>query len=78
MSPVCCSKAGVLKSSIRLCLGRLQGIEQTAGKRIGELRAKKGWSQDEFAHGAGLNWGHLYRLERGIQSMTLTTLKMRF
>jgi transcriptional regulator with XRE-family HTH domain len=36
---------------------------------------KKGWSQEELAHRAGLNRTHMYRLERGIQSMTLTTLK---
>jgi len=56
-------------------LWKLQDIEQTVGKKIGELRAQKGWSQEEFAHRAGLNRTHLYRLERGIQSMTLTTLK---
>ena len=75
LRPACCFKAGVLKSIIPLRLRWLQDIELTVGKRIGALRAKKGWSQDEFAHRAGLNRTHLYRLERGLQSMTLATLK---
>lgn len=53
----------------------LQDIERIVGERISELRAKKAWSQDEFAHRAGLNRTHVFRLERGLQSMTLSTLK---
>lgn len=45
------------------------------GKKISELRTAKGWSQEELAHRAGLNRTHLYRLEGGLQSMTLSTLK---
>lgn len=53
----------------------MQDIQVEVGKRIAAIRAKKAWSQEELAHRAGLNRTHLYRLERGIQSMTLTTLK---
>lgn len=53
----------------------LQAIEQIVGKKISELRTAKGWSQEELAHRAGLNRTHLYRLEGGLQSMTLSTLK---
>jgi transcriptional regulator with XRE-family HTH domain len=53
----------------------LQDIERIVGERIAEIRAQKGWSQEEFAHRAGLNRTHLYRLERGLQSMTLKTLQ---
>ena len=63
------------KSIIALRLNSLQDIEQVVGKRIAALRVKKGWSQDEFAHLAGLNRTHLYRLERGLQSMKLATIK---
>jgi transcriptional regulator with XRE-family HTH domain len=66
----------VPKSIIALRLEALQEIEREVGKRVAELRANKGWSQDEFAHRAGLNRTHLYRLERGLQSMTLATLKV--
>jgi transcriptional regulator with XRE-family HTH domain len=53
----------------------LQDLQTTVGQRIQKLRMKKGWSQEELAHRAGLNRTHMYRLERGLQSMTLTTLK---
>jgi len=53
----------------------LQDLERTVGARIRELRAEKGWSQEELAWRAGLNRTHLYRLEGGLQSMTLATLE---
>lgn len=56
-------------------MGDLQHIEQLVGERIAQLRAQKGWNQEELAHRAGLNRAHLYRLEKGLQSMTLKTLK---
>lgn len=65
----------MLKSIIALRLEWLQYIEQVVGERISALRALKGLSQDEFAHRAKLNRAHVYRLEKGLQSMTLSTLK---
>jgi transcriptional regulator with XRE-family HTH domain len=54
----------------------LQEVEEIVGKRIQDLRRKKGFTQDQFAVHAGLNRTHLYRLESGKQSITLRTLKI--
>jgi transcriptional regulator with XRE-family HTH domain len=53
----------------------LQDVEKTVGKRISDLRLRKGITQDDFANLSGLNRTHLYRIESGKQSATLKTLK---
>jgi transcriptional regulator with XRE-family HTH domain len=51
-------------------------INRFVGKRIRTIRVKKGITQDRLAELTGLNRVHLYRLENGLQSMTLNTLKI--
>jgi transcriptional regulator with XRE-family HTH domain len=66
----------VLSSIVIHTLGALQDVEVIVGKKIQELRKKKGFTQDQFAAHAGVNRTHLYRLESGRQSITLRTLKI--
>ncbi len=38
------------------------------------LRQSKGWSQEEFAHGAGLHRTYVSDLERGARNPTITVV----
>lgn len=44
------------------------------GERIKQLREQRGWSQDTFAHLAGLNRAYPHRLETAKVDMRFTTL----
>lgn len=44
------------------------------GQCIKQLREERGWSQDTFAHLAGLNRAYPHRLETAKVDMRLTTL----
>jgi transcriptional regulator with XRE-family HTH domain len=44
------------------------------GRRIRELRVKKGWSQEEFAANCNLHRSHMGEIERGNANITLSTL----
>ncbi|MFB9995157.1 helix-turn-helix domain-containing protein [Deinococcus oregonensis] len=44
------------------------------GERIKQLREGRGWSQDTFAHLAGLNRAYPHRLETAKVDMRFTTL----
>ena len=48
---------------------------ELVGERIVKLRKQKGVTRDRLAGMTGLHRSHLYRLEKGIQSMSLDTLK---
>ncbi len=65
----------MLQSIVVHTLRWLQDVEKTVGKRISDLRLRKGITQDDFANLSGLNRTHLYRIESGKQSATLKTLK---
>lgn len=45
------------------------------GKRIRELREKKGSSQEAFAGACGLNRVHMSDIERGQVNLSIATLK---
>jgi transcriptional regulator with XRE-family HTH domain len=49
-------------------------IHAQLGATIRELRVKKGWSQEEFAHICGLHRSHMGEIERGRANITLATL----
>jgi transcriptional regulator with XRE-family HTH domain len=51
-------------------------IQRHVGKRVRQLRLKKGWSQDLFADKSGLNRAHVGEIERGEANVTLQTLKI--
>lgn len=44
------------------------------GQRIRQLRAKQGWSQEEFAARCGLHRTYVSGVERGGRNPTLTVL----
>lgn len=46
------------------------------GKRIRQLKLKKGQSQTEFAESLGINRGHLSDLEHGKRETGITTLQV--
>lgn len=48
--------------------------QRRVGKRIRELRLKKGWSQEYLAAEAGLNMNYLGGIERGERNPTLKNL----
>ena len=44
------------------------------GKRVHDLRAAKGWSQEEFAHVGGLHRTYIGQVERGEKNISLGNL----
>ncbi len=49
-------------------------VEQIIGKRIGQLRRKKGYTQQQFAEIIGLSTNYLSDIERGKSSARLDKL----
>jgi transcriptional regulator with XRE-family HTH domain len=61
----------------------MQEIHKNLGKRIANLRKKRGFSQEGFAHECGFHRSYMGAVERGEKNITLTmvhrvakTLKM--
>jgi len=52
----------------------MQEFQMQLGRKIRELRKKKGWSQEEFADKCGIGRAHMSLIERGQQNLTLATL----
>jgi transcriptional regulator with XRE-family HTH domain len=52
----------------------MQGIEKRFGERVRQLRLKRGWSQDEFADGAGFHRAYIGTVERGEQNLMLASV----
>lgn len=44
------------------------------GKRVHDLRAAKGWSQEEFAHISGLHRTYIGQIERGEKNISFENL----
>lgn len=53
----------------------MQDIQKKLGKRIRELRERKGISQEAFAHECGINRVHMSDIERGLVNLSIATLK---
>jgi transcriptional regulator with XRE-family HTH domain len=49
----------------------MQEIHKKLGKRIAELRKKKGFSQEAFAHECGFHRSYMGAVERGEKNITL-------
>ena len=49
----------------------MQEVHKKLGKRIAELRKKRGFSQEGFAHECGFNRSYMGAVERGEKNITL-------
>lgn len=49
----------------------MQEIHKKLGKRIADLRKKRGFSQEAFAHECGFHRSYMGALERGEKNVTL-------
>ncbi len=49
-------------------------ITRQLGQRIQETRRAKGWTQEDLAHHAGLDFSYLNQLENGKRNPSLATL----
>ncbi len=49
-------------------------VVKDIGRRLAELRADRGWTQEQFAVRLGVTAGYVGRLERGTQSFTVHRL----
>jgi transcriptional regulator with XRE-family HTH domain len=52
----------------------MQEIQRRRGLRIRELRAKPGWSQEEFAAVSGLHRTYVGAVKRGEKNLTISTV----
>ena len=52
----------------------MQQIQRELGVRIRKLRARKRWSQEEFAAVSGLHRTYIGAVERGEKNLTIMTL----
>jgi transcriptional regulator with XRE-family HTH domain len=44
------------------------------GRRLAEVRAERGWTQEEFADAGGFTVRYVQRVERGLENLTLRSL----
>jgi len=49
----------------------MQDVQKKLGKRISELRKKRGFSQEGFAHECGFHRSYMGALERGEKNITI-------
>ena len=49
----------------------MQEVHKKLGKRVAELRLKKGFTQEGFAHECGFNRSYMGAVERGEKNITL-------
>ena len=50
-------------------------VRRKLGLKVQALRTARGWSQDEFAHRAGLHRTYVSGVERGVRNPTVTVLE---
>ncbi len=49
----------------------MQDVQKKLGKKIAELRKKRGFSQEGFAHECGFHRSYMGALERGEKNVTI-------
>jgi len=65
---------GGLGSEHTTTISQMQEILKKIGQRIAELRKKKGFSQEDFAHVRGFHRSYMGAVERGEKNLTLDTV----
>lgn len=50
-------------------------VQRQLGYRVRQLRARKGWAQDEFADLCGIHRSHMGEIERGESNLTMATMR---
>ena len=53
----------------------MANISKSVGLKIRNLREKKGWSQEELAHEAGLHRAYIGHIERGEKNIGIQNLE---
>jgi transcriptional regulator with XRE-family HTH domain len=57
-------------------LVQLQELQRRLGRRVRELRRKRGWTQDVFADKSGLHCAQIGAFERGEMNLTLASVHL--
>ena len=52
----------------------MQEVQKKLGKRVAELRRKREFSQEDFAHECGFHRSYMGAVERGEKNITLAML----
>lgn len=50
---------------------RMRSIQYIFGKRVRQLRVRKGWTQEQLADRTGRHWTYIGGIERGERNVTL-------
>lgn len=53
----------------------MKPLEKRFGERVRQLRAKKGWTQDEFAELSGFHRAYIGTVERGETNISLRNVE---
>jgi transcriptional regulator with XRE-family HTH domain len=57
-------------------LVQLQELQRRLGRRVRELRRKRGWTQDVFADKSGFHRAQVGAFERGEMNLTLASVHL--
>jgi transcriptional regulator with XRE-family HTH domain len=52
----------------------VENIQRSLGRRIRDLRTKRGWTQEQFAEFCGLHRTYMGHVERGEKNVSLSTV----
>jgi len=53
----------------------MQEVQKRLGKRVADLRRKKGFSQEGFAHECGFHRSYMGAVERGEKNITIRMIE---
>jgi transcriptional regulator with XRE-family HTH domain len=53
----------------------MQEVQKRLGKRVADLRRKKGFSQEGFAHECGFHRSYMGAVERGEKNITIAMIE---
>lgn len=50
-------------------------VQQRFGRRVRELRQRRGWTQEQLGQKAGKHWTYVGGIERGTRNPTITVVE---